>query len=678
MTTKPSQAKTPTLIKLCRLIYCILRALAIGPSLAICTLSASAQDTLALREVQVVGSPLPTLRTRVASLSARAIDIMPRRMGAKDPLKLLALLSGAATTGELTNGMMVQGCGASLNRYEIDGAGVVNPEHMLGLYSAFNGPHFAATALAPNGHLASQSNFIGALITARTPSQPDTAVWVEAAAGFIEAHASASFPLTSRSSLRLSARRSYLDLLFPGALHIDHGQLRYNFDDFNTTFISQMGSVGTLRVNGFYSSDRLGLHDDLYDTDGHFAWHNAMGAVSLEPAKWGAGAHSINLSSYGATFDISQAAIRASLPSSLTQLSYRGDWHHKGWSFGVEGLVRWTREQYNKEATARPPWRKSLEASVYGSYRLVFRKLAAEIGFRATSYTDCRGYRRFYPLPRLNLRLPLTAGIVAEASFSLLVQTLHMVKESATGLPSDFWTPATRLLSPTTARSFSLGLNAPLSWNMSLRVDAYYRSLSNVTEYVGSMFNMLNHDYRPLDDALSGTGRAMGIGLTLMHASEHVQGWLSYTLGRSETYIAALAACYFPSIHDRRHDLKAVVSYTPRAGWRFGLTAVYATGTPYTAAKFGYMIGENFIWEYYPRNSSRLPSYCRVDIGAEWTFYHGGALQQRLGVGIYNVLCTRNILFTYPSYTAKEGLRQVESSLQIPIPSLTYTIIFGS
>lgn len=103
---------------------------------------------------------------------------------------------------------------------------------------------------------------------------------------------------------------------------------------------------------------------------------------------------------------------------------------------------------------------------------------------------------------------------------------------------------------------------------------------------------------------------------------------------------------------------------------------VYATGLPYTKAKYGYMIGENLICEYYPHNSSRLPHYNRLDLSASWHHTNRHGLRQEVAVSVYNVLGSHNVLFQYQDYSVSGGIINKSSVMNMVLPSITYSISF--
>ena len=152
--------------------------------------------------------------------------------------------------------------------------------------------------------------------------------------------------------------------------------------------------------------------------------------------------------------------------------------------------------------------------------------------------------------------------------------------------------------------------------------------------------------------------------------------WASCAVGRSELRVPEIADAYFPANYDRSCDFKMSGSYKINDKLDFSASLAYATGTPYTRASMGYMIGENLICEYYPHNSSRLPDYFRLDASLSYTLQSKGRLRHRFNVSAYNVTAHRNVVLKYYNYSPKNGLMGKESVLTSIIPSISYTIMF--
>ena len=614
-------------------------------------------------------------REGTVALSSRTLSEMPKFMGHADPMRAFQTLPQVATNGDISAGIYVEGCDQSQNRIAIDGARVINPTHMLGLFPVFNADHFKGFTMRSNAHPTSAQNFIGGDIEASTMARPDTILSGTATVGLIDASATVRIPIEkSRDMLLFSARGSYLDKVLPNAIKVDHASLKYGFEDINATYIRAIGS-GTLRANFFFSDDHLKMDEQNFNAGGRFGWHNILGSVGYSDSRT---EHLLSVADYSNTFRLDQNSMTIKLPSSITEAVYRGLMRAGDFVYEADMAGRWVREQYSeREFGGQLPARKfAFEGSLSAAWhRQVNTWLNIDAGLRGTVYTN-GGYTRVYPMPRLRLRFSLPAGLNLTAYYGKLAQFTHMVNESGTGLPTDFFISASRQFKPETAHAVTLGLGGRMGNILSFNIGGYYRRLYNLTEYNGSILNMVNASYTPLSDLLTGNGDAYGVAITLTRDFGPVRGWIGYNLGHSMARFDELGDRWFPTNHDRRHDLTATASWDMSERVSLSASFAYASGNPYTEAAYGYLLGENFILEYFPHNSSRMPDYKRLDLSMDWVVWKGKRCRHRLNVALYNALMMHNVLFVYTSYNPVNGVSERQSKMKTIIPSLSYTIEF--
>lgn len=610
------------------------------------------------------------------SLSASTLNELPKTLGHADPMRALQMLPQVATNGNLSAGIYVEGCDQSQNRITVDGARVINPAHMLGIFPVFIASHFSGFTMRHNAHAATEPNFIGASIEATTPSSFDSIASGTATAGLIDASATVRLPLTKGDDmLAISGRVSYLDKVFPGAISLDDASLNYGFEDINATYSRRLRH-GTLKANLLWSADRLRLSQDDFNASGRFGWHNFMGSVAYSDA---AMTNQLSFANYANRFLLAQNGMSLNLPSSISELSYRTTRSLGGFLIEADATGRWITPQHAQRefSAASVPRDFSIEANLGANWHYRCSSLlSCDIGLRMAFYNADK-QARVYPLPRVRLNFALPASLNLTAYYGRLIQFTHLVQESGMGLPSDYFIAASRRFRPETAHSASLTLSGWFPGHMlQFSVGGYYRRQYNLTEFDGSILNMINGSYSPLDDLLVGDGHAYGLTATLMRNFGPVRAWVGYNLGHSVARFDRLGHKWFPTNHDRRHDLTATATWDVAADLSLAASFVYATGTPYTEAAYGYILGENFICEYFPHNSSRLPSYKRLDLSADWTFLRGRHARHSLNVSLYNALMARNVLFMYTSYNPKTGIHTRRSQMKTIIPTISYTIDF--
>lgn len=121
-------------------------------------------------------------------------------------------------------------------------------------------------------------------------------------------------------------------------------------------------------------------------------------------------------------------------------------------------------------------------------------------------------------------------------------------------------------------------------------------------------------------------------------------GWISYTLGKSERQFDQINdGAWFNARQDRTHDISVVAMYNLTKNWTLGANFVYYTGNAVTFPSGKYQLDGKTIYYYTERNGYRMPDYNRLDLSAtyeptkknkkfssSWTF------------GIYNVYNKKN------------------------------------
>src|SRR5690606_25989312 len=110
-------------------------------------------------------------------------------------------------------------------------------------------------------------------------------------------------------------------------------------------------------------------------------------------------------------------------------------------------------------------------------------------------------------------------------------------------------------------------------------IEVYYKTLQNQIDYIRNADLLLN----PLveGDLLYGKGRAYGAELFVKKNKGALNGWISYTLSRTERKVEGLNNNeWFLSRIDKLHNLSVVSIYDVSKRLNVGATFTYMTGTP--------------------------------------------------------------------------------------------------
>lgn len=612
-------------------------------------------------------------------IDSRYTEEFPAFMGSGDAVAALRSLPSVATPNDLQSTISIRGESPGSTLFETDGIRLFNPLHMLGMYSAFNPAFYKYYIFRESRIPATEMNSGGSSVYADSSYLPDSIFSGIVSAGLIESHGAFHIPLKKEtSSLSIGARQSYLNLIFPNVLKLGESVINYNFTDINTAFTWKPDNNNLIKASIFWNRDAMGLHSDKNGTkNGDFNWSNKACGINWNHKNWELNVFATNLHN---KFQINEGTYLISLPSSFTQvtgkfiysileeLTLETDVNYRNTSLQHNGM--------KNTSEAHIP-QKALEGNLAADWnKRFFSKFYLGIGFRL-NYYHCRNFNLIEPLPRISFRWAASNLFAPFVAYGRYVRFERLILESNAGLPTDFWINAYKQIKPEDTHSLEIGFQGIIpKLFFEYNVAFYGKWINNVGEFVGNILNFVNSSYDPLNDYIIGKGKVFGISVSLSRQVGKVRFRARYTYGKSRGYFERYDNKAVPRSTDRPHDLNVNISYSPLPQLTFSGSYILATGTPYTRAKYGYMIGENLIAEYFPHNSSRLPTYKRLDFSATWKFLNKGKHIHSLNLSIYNMLATHNVLFVYTDFSAEGKISTKYSIMKAVIPSLTYTYEF--
>ena len=170
----------------------------------------------------------------------------------------------------------------------------------------------------------------------------------------------------------------------------------------------------------------------------------------------------------------------------------------------------------------------------------------------------------------------------------------------------------TRFQPPQRATHLVASLERSVAPGLELRVEAYRKDYDRLLPRYENLFNPLVvlPELKPDRVRIAPqTARSEGVELSLQFDREPWSGWLSYSWSLVEDHVDGSA---IRRSWDQRHHVSGGVNYQ-RAGWEFGLAALWHSGWPATEAELETL--EPFpLVVTGPRNALRLPDYARIDV----------------------------------------------------------------
>ena len=663
--------------------------------------SAEMTDTLnhyGLQAVEIRGKRLRSQLREIEGtsiISMSLMDEMPHILGNADPLHYAQLLPGVQTNSEYDAGLHIQGCDNSHNYVSLGGAPVYNAAHLLGFFSIFNAGHFTEMSLQKSPVSASFPNRLGGRVDMLTPtwlaaedSLSVGAVHGELSVGPMSSQGTLRLPIGKRSLLLLSARAAYLNLLYSKWLEVDGDEVKYDFSDYNLSYITQLDDANVLKIEGYWGYDKMKIGQASHGLQGKLKWNNTMAALHwYSRSKHGENERRKNwqmeqmvyYSRYANRLNLNEYSFQVGMRSFIFDLGYKGNFSCERWSMGAEVVrhqllpqdigISGNLANYQTDTQHQ----QSMEASAYLQYcQPLGENLLMELGARVSGYHCQKSFYRV--MPHLKFNCDLSPSAKLNLNLGIRNQYLFQTGFSSSGLPTEFWFAADKNHRPQYACHAALqGEFWFAEKEYRLSVETYYKWLMNQIENNSNMFDILFSSYSFDGSLLHGKGYNYGLNLLLEKRRGKLTGWLSGSFGRAmRKFDGEQYQGWYPAGHERIYELNAVATYRINRRVSLGSTYVLASGTPYTKVNYAYLMSGNLVTEYGPHNGDRVKPYMRLDLSVSYDFATKGKVRSGINFSLYNVTMHGNDLFyrikVYDNHVRYNGFKFL-----MPImPSINY------
>lgn len=571
------------------------------------------------------------------------ISAVPSFLGNPDPIRFVRLLPSVQLNTEVDGGIYMQGGDHSHTLVAQQGVPLYGVSHMLGMFSVFNSPHFRGMQYSTS---AGQEPRIGGVVDMQLPDTVARKVRGNFSVGLLCASGTMDLPLGKKSSLEISVRRTFINLVYGHFLKYEDKPMRYGFTDANITWIWKPGQRDRIWVDLFGCLDAASFKGGLVENV-DAKWYNALGAIH-----WNHYFPDVTLKQtvYGTTFGldprIKAFGVYGRMESYIRDAGYRASVHWAGWDFNahlsyynVQPQNPYSEGHMNDAANnGSVPVQNAGEAILSAQYsRDLGIWLQLKAGLGVNLYLSPEG--RFYwgPTPELCLIANLMDAGKIDLRYGIKRQNMFQVGLTSSGMPNEFWVMAGDLQAPQWSHNFSLSYNVDfLDGGLAVSTELFYKMLYNQLEYTGTIMDMYNGSYSLESSTSRGDGRTFGVNLMVQKQSGHLTGWISYAFCRSLRTFDNFPGEY-PSNHERVHELDIVATYD-FGKWDVGGTFVMASGTPYTRPTSFYVVGSRMVCEYGPYNGEYLPTYAKLDLSVNWYFHKGPKGKNGINFSMYNVL----------------------------------------
>jgi len=626
-------------------------------------LGESIQD---IDEIKVVANA--DQNTNSTQLGSHELDIdeiktLPAFMGEVDIIKTIQLLPGVSSAAEGGQGFYVRGGGPDQNLVLLDEAVVYNAAHLFGFFSVFNADAVKNVNLIKGGMPANFGGRMSSVLEVSMNEGNNKKFRVKGGIGAISSRITVEGPLKkNKGSFVLSGRRTYIDLIMKAAISdtSPFAGSSYFFYDMNLKMNYKLGDKDRLYLSGYYGKDEFnfGNIEDGFSVD--MPWGNGIAAL-----RWNhlfssrlfmnvTGTYTNYLFKFGSAQDQFRFELNSGISDwgGKVDFSYYPSTRHTlkwglDYTFHTFTPISVSAESNDVEfdtGLAQKLISHESAAYVLDEFDLN-EKIKINAGIRYSTFQHVGPFTRYLKgdgistqdstrtyekgdliqfyhglEPRISGRIKLNKNSSIKAGYAYNYQYVHLTSLSAVSLPTDVWYPTTSKAKPQQGWQTSLGYFKNFNQNMfETSIEFYYKGLKNLIEYKEGALPNDNVNDNTDNLLVFGTGWSYGTEFFIKKKKGKFTGWIGYTWSKTERKFPDLNnGVPFPAKYDRRHDLSVILSYKLNERWVFSSAFIYATGNTLTLPSSWYVQDQDLLFNYGPRNSTRMAPYHRLDLSATW------------------------------------------------------------
>ena len=680
-------------------------------------------------ETDVEKTNIKTPQMSVTTLKANIIKRIPVVLGEADVLKAITLLPGVTNAGEGASGFNVRGGAADQNLVLLDEATLYNSSHLFGFFSVFNPDAIKDLTLYKGGIPARYGGRIASVLDIYQKDGDKRAFGATGGIGLLASRLLLEGPIVKdKGSFLVGGRSSYAHLFIP-LVDAGNENIAY-FYDLNTKLSYDINGQNKLFLSGYFGRDTFDLGDVFGNTFGNttlnLRWNHLFSdrlfsnlsliysdyyyglELKFAEFQFDTGIRNFNLK-YDFTSYVSDAV---KLQFGFNSIYYKfnpgevfpttdnsGINYRKltdKYAFENAGYIDGTikaSEKLNIQAGLRiSNFTRLGQASInvyendnpiiYNQNLDVYQKATPIDTIAIARDASIKSFLNFEP--RVSAAYQVSESSSIKASYNRTAQYIHLISNTSSPTPFDIYAPSGQFIKPQLGDQFAVGYFKAFE-NFSLEAEAYYKEVKNRIDYVDDADLIANDAIEQV--VLSGHTRAYGLEFLLRKTKGNLQGWLAYTLSKSEQRTPGRTALetginngkWYSTAWDRTHDFSLTAQYKLSEKWFLGANFIFQTGRPATFPLGQYEYQGQVVPVYEARNVSRLESFHHLDISATWNLKHKSKKRwsDEIVFSVYNVYNRKNAASVSFRENKDTGNNEaVRLSIFGVIPAITYNFKF--
>ncbi|MFD0989677.1 TonB-dependent receptor plug domain-containing protein [Mariniflexile jejuense] len=653
------------------------------------------------------------LTTGITKLNDGSLTIKPEAFGIlpgliePDVLQTIQSLPGILSTDETVSNINVRGGTHDQNLLLWDGIKMYQSGHFFGLISAFNPYTTKRVNVYKNGTSAKYGDGISSIIDMQLPNNIDNEFKAGLGFNLINADGFAKIPLSRKTELQLSSRRSVTDLILTPTYdqyfkrifqdsdltNANRNSISQNeqfyFYDVTLKFLYDVSKTDKIRIHFLNVNNRLDYDEQSTINDRNDAFNSKLSQKNLATGitytkNWNevlSTTSQIALSNYD--LDATNYDITNNLRliqenevydgSAKLDINYTHNHHLKinsGYQFSEVGIS-------NLEDVNNPVFRSYIKEVIRSHAVYTEANLLSN-----TAKTNLKLGARLNHIPKFNMlfiepRLSFSQRFLNNFRLEILGEFKSQTSTQIIDLQNDFlgiekrrWILSNNNDIPVLkSKQASIGIHYNKN-KLLISAETYIKKVDGITTRSQGFQNQYQFV------KAIGSYEIKGIDVLLnKQFYESVSTWISYSYNTNNyTFNTLNDGKPFPNNADIRHAVTFGSTYTIN-NFKFALGLNWHSGKPTTLPNTNDDPNDNEI-TYSNPNSTNLKDYLRADCSATYQFNISNTSKATVGASVWNISNKKNVINTYYNLDSNNQIAKVENQSLGITPNVSFRVHF--
>jgi len=627
-----------------------------------------------------------------------------------DVLHTIQALPGIQSIDETVSNLNIRGGTHDQNSILWDGIKMYQSGHFFGLISAFNPYLTTDVVVTKNGTSAFYGDGVSSTINMLSNNEITSKLSAGAGSNLIHSDVFATIPLSNKTEMQISARRSLTDLISTPTYNEFFKRIaqdsdlsnnspttsistnaNFYFYDSSLKFLYDISKKDKLRLNFLTIFNKLDYQEDAISINtadnesliSELSQFNLAGSLSYN-REWNS-VFSTHLETYISSYDLNainfdpindQRLIQENevidlglkITSKYRLLDYNTS-INTGYQFSEIGIA-------NLEDVNNPVFRRYIKevvrthaAFAEAQYKSESGKLYLSTGIRANYFQK---FNKLVIEPRLSITQTLLSNLKLEVLGEFKSQTTSQIidrQNDFLGIEKRRWILSNDQTIPVIkSRQASVGLHYYKN-KLRINLEGYFKDVEGITTRSQGFQNQYQ-----FVNAI-GSYQVRGLDFLVNKQFKDISTWLSYTYSKNDyTFQSLNNGNPFPNNLDIRHAINFAGTYTYN-NLRLALGINWRTGKPVTNPESNSPISSGDI-NYESPNSSNLKSYIRTDFSATYDFKLSKKVKAKAGISLWNILNQNNIINTYYTIDTDNSISKIDNQSLSITPNASFRVRF--